>query len=349
MRLSDFDYELPPELIAQAPLPERAQSRLLVVDGRDSRHEDRTFAELPELLEPGDLLVINDTRVIPARLRGVKESGGRIEMLLERVTGQRTALAQLRASRAPRVGATLHFEGGARATVEGRSGKLFELLFDRELAAYLESHGEVPLPPYIARVPADDDVVRYQTVYADTPGAVAAPTAGLHFDAALFEALADRGIGYDRLTLHVGLGTFSPVDAEDIRDHRRHAESVNVSAALCARVEATKARGGRVVAVGTTTVRALETAARGGSLAPFVGETRLFILPGFKFRVVDAVITNFHVPRSSLLMLVAAFAGRECVLSAYRHAVAERYRFFSYGDAMLVLPALRTSERDHAI
>jgi len=349
MRLSDFDYELPPELIAQAPLPERARSRLLVVDGRDSCYEDRTFAELPELLEPGDLLVINDTRVIPARLRGVKESGGRIEMLLERVTGQRTALAQLRASRAPRTGATLHFEGGARATVEGRSGKLFELLFDRELTAYLESHGEVPLPPYIARAPGDDDVVRYQTVYADTSGAVAAPTAGLHFDAALFEALADRGIGYDRLTLHVGLGTFSPVDAEDIREHRLHAESVNVSAALCARVEATKARGGRVVAVGTTTVRALETAAHGGSLAPFVGETRLFILPGFRFRVVDAMVTNFHLPRSSLLMLVAAFAGRECVMSAYRHAVAERYRFFSYGDAMLVLPALRASERDHAI
>jgi len=349
MRLSDFDYELPTELIAQEPLPERAQSRLLFVDGRDGRTEDRTFAELPELLEPGDLLVINDTRVIPARLHGFKDSGGRIEMLLERVSGERTVLVQLRASRAPRVGATLHFDGGARATVEGRRGKLFELLFDRELEPYLESHGEVPLPPYIERAPRDDDVVRYQTVYADNPGAVAAPTAGLHFDAALFAALAERGIGYDRLTLHVGLGTFSPVYAENIREHRLHAESVNVSAALCERVAAAKARGGRVVAVGTTTVRALEAAAHGGTLAPFAGETRLFILPGFKFRVVDAMVTNFHLPRSSLLMLVAAFAGRECVMAAYRHAVTKRYRFFSYGDAMLTLPAAQVSERNHAL
>jgi len=336
MRLSDFDYDLPRELIAQAPLPERSASRLLTVGGSNGRLEDRRFAELPELLEPGDLLVINDTRVLAARLHGKKSTGGAVEMLLERSTGPRTALVQLRASRAPRVGATLLFADGAEAIVEGRHAELFELRFDRDLAPFLQRHGEIPLPPYIERSPSEDDAARYQTVFAQSPGAVAAPTAGLHFDNELFDAAAARGIAHDSLTLHVGLGTFAPVRSEDIDSHRLHAERAIVPDSLCERIATTKANGGHVVAVGTTVVRALETAARSGALAPFSGETELFIRPGYEFRVVDALVTNFHLPRSSLLMLVAAFAGSNCIMGAYRHAVDERYRFFSYGDAMLV-------------
>ncbi len=349
MRLSDFDYDLPPELIAQAPASERAASRLLQVAGGQCRLDDHIFADLPSLLEPGDLLVVNDTRVIPARVHGRKSSGGRIEMLLERLTGPRTGMAQLRASRAPRVGAQLSFAGGATAVVAGRHGALFELRFDCDLAAYLEQHGEVPLPPYIDRPPRDEDAQRYQTVYAQHPGAVAAPTAGLHFDAGLLAALEERGIGHASLTLHVGLGTFAPVRCDDIREHRLHAEVAIVGDSLCERVADTKARGGRVVAVGTTAVRALETAGQHGALEPYTGETRLFIYPGFKFRVVDALVTNFHLPRSSLLMLVAAFVGHTCMLSAYRHAVMMRYRFFSYGDAMLVWPAPGARVQTNAI
>lgn len=339
MKLSDFDYELPRELIAQLPPAQRSASRLLQVHGRDCRIEDLVFADLPGLLKPGDLLVINDTRVIPARLCGQKESGGRVEMLLERLTGARTALVQLRASRAPKIGAKLRFPGGTGATVLGRLGELFELRFDCDIERYLEAHGEVPLPPYIDRQPSEEDKYRYQTVYAQHPGAVAAPTAGLHFDAGLFSALDTRGIGHARLTLHVGLGTFAPVRDEDIRSHRLHAELVAVGGEVCERIVAAKARGGRVIAVGTTVVRALETAAQRGGLEPYAGDTRLFIRPGFKFRVVDGLVTNFHLPRSSLLMLVAAFIGRVCMRSAYGHAVAARYRFFSYGDAMLAWPA----------
>ncbi len=349
MQIDDFDFDLPRELIAQVPLPERSASRLLTVTGSDCRLSDHTFAELPALLDPGDLLVINDTRVLAARLHGRKSSGGAIEMLLERLTGSRTALVQLRASRAPRTGAILHFADGAQATVEGRHAELFELCFNRDLMPYLERHGETPLPPYIDRPPSEADAARYQTVFARAPGAVAAPTAGLHFDDNLLGALAARGITHADLTLHVGLGTFAPIRAQDVDSHRLHAERAIVSEALCEQIAMTKERGRRVIAVGTTVVRALETAARGGELAPFSGETQLFIYPGFDFRVIDALVTNFHLPRSTLLMLVAAFAGRECILSAYRHAVEERYRFFSYGDAMLIRPSVNSSESAHAL
>ena len=349
MRLGDFDYDLPRELIAQTPLAERSASRLLTVDGNGCRLGDHRFAELPELLEPGDLLISNDTRVLAARLRGKKASGGAVEMLLERLTGPRTALAQLRASRAPRAGTILYFDDGAQASVEGRHAQLFELCFDRDLAPYLECHGEIPLPPYIDRSPSEIDAARYQTVFAQSPGAVAAPTAGLHFDEGLLDALAAHGIAHASLTLHVGLGTFAPVRVQDIGSHELHAERAIVTEALCEQIAMTKDRGGRVIAVGTTVVRALETAARGGALAPFDGETQLFIYPGFEFRVIDALVTNFHLPRSTLLMLVAALAGRQCIMSAYRHAVDQRYRFFSYGDAMLIRPAADSAEDAHAI
>jgi len=335
----DFAYDLPPELIAQAPLPERSASRLLVLDGATGRIEDRRFPDLVELLRPGDLLVLNDTRVVPARLHGRKPTGGRVEILLERVLGPRRARVQVRASKSPKAGSYIELPGGARALVEGRAGELFDLEFDRDVQPYFAAHGEVPLPPYIERAPADEDRERYQTVFARTPGAVAAPTAGLHFDEALFARLEARGVERAYLTLHVGAGTFAPVRTEQIEAHRLHPEWVSVPPELCERIAKARSRGGRIVAVGTTAVRALETAALGGRLEPFEGETDLFIYPGFTFRVVDALVTNFHLPESSLLMLVAAFAGRERTLAAYRHAVEERYRFFSYGDAMFVTPA----------
>ena len=336
MHRSAFRYDLPAELIAQAPLPQRPASRLLVLDA--GRLSDRRFLELRSLLRPGDLLVMNDTRVIPARLRGRKRTGGRVEVLLERLIGRRRATAQLRASKSPRPGAQLEFPGGVTAHVEGRTDVLFELSFDTDLQPFLEVHGEVPLPPYIDRPPTPPDAERYQTVYARETGAVAAPTAGLHFDRSLLEALRQDGIESAFLTLHVGVGTFAPVRAQRVEDHQLHREWIRVPSEVCRAVARTRERSGRVVAVGTTTVRALESAALGGALRPFEGETTLFICPGFGFRVVDVLITNFHLPESSLLMLVAAFAGRERVLDAYRHAIAHRYRFFSYGDAMLVIP-----------
>ena len=341
MRRADFHYELPDELIAQAPLGDRSASRLLVVDGATGAWRDARFLELPDLLHPGDLLVLNDTRVIPARAFGHKESGGRVELLVERLAGERGAVGQLRASKSPVPGTRLHFDGGATAVVTGRAGPdgdLFELMFDRPLLSWLEAWGRMPLPPYIRRAADADDQARYQTVFGRMPGAVAAPTAGLHFDAALFAALARRGIETTTITLHVGAGTFQPVRTEDPRAHRLHAERVTVGEAACRAIAAARARGGRVVAVGTTVVRSLEAAAAGGELAPFEGETELFILPGYRFRVVDALITNFHLPESSLLMLVSAFAGTDTVLGAYRHAVEARYRFFSYGDAMYLSP-----------
>ena len=336
MDRSEFRYALPEELIAQQPLPERSASRLLVLGGRSP--EDRRFSDLPGLLRPGDLLVFNDTRVIRARLHGRKPTGGRVEMLLERITGARTATAQLNASRSPRAGTELALADGVGARVEGRTGALFELRFDTDLEPFLQAHGEVPLPPYIRRGAEPRDEARYQTVYAREGGAVAAPTAGLHFDAALLAALRARGIETAFLTLHVGMGTFTPVRTRRIEDHRLHGEWCRVTADLCARIHRTRERGGRIAAVGTTTVRALESAAQDGELKPLEAETSLFIRPGFRFRVVDALITNFHLPESSLLMLVCAFAGRERVLAAYRRAVAHRYRFFSYGDAMLARP-----------
>ena len=339
MRRSDFHYDLPGELIAQHPLPERTASRLLVLDGRSGALADRRFADIEALLAPGDLLVLNDTRVIPARLHGRKATGGRVEVLVERITGEHEALAHVRASKAPRQGMRLFLEGDIVAEVAGREDDLFRLRFagKETLVALLERHGHMPLPPYIAREDETADRERYQTVFAARPGAVAAPTAGLHFDEDLLARLAGKGVEEARVTLHVGAGTFQPVRAERIEDHRMHAEYLEVPAEVCERIEATRARGGRVVAVGTTVVRSLETAAAGGSLKPHRGETRLFITPGFEFRVVDALVTNFHLPESTLLMLVCAFGGYENVMRAYRHAVEEGYRFFSYGDAMLVV------------
>jgi S-adenosylmethionine:tRNA ribosyltransferase-isomerase len=341
MDRSEFHYDLPPELIAQAPLRERRLSRLLVLDGANGGLADRRFTHLPQLLAAGDLLVLNDTRVLPARLIGRKPTGGRVELLLERITSPRRALMQMRASHAPQAGAAIELPGGAQARVEGRRGQLFELAFDRDVTALLEAHGEVPLPPYIERTAGAEDRERYQTVFARSAGAVAAPTAGLHFDREMLTTLDGAGVAHAFLTLHVGAGTFAPVRTDRIEDHELHAERLSVPPEVCDAVARCRARGGRVVAVGTTSVRALETAARDGALAPFDGESRLFIYPGYRFRVVDALVTNFHLPESSLLMLVAAFAGLEVTLAAYRHAVAQRYRFFSYGDAMFVTPNAR--------
>jgi S-adenosylmethionine:tRNA ribosyltransferase-isomerase len=338
MRRADFSYPLPRELIAQHPLPERAASRLLALDGGSGALRDLRFADFPSLLQPGDLLVVNDTRVLPARLLGRKASGGACELLLERILDTRRILAQARASKGLRPGTSIALPGGATAEVIARRGELHELALDRDALAYFEAHGNMPLPPYLGREAEAADRERYQTVFADEPGAVAAPTAGLHFDRATLQALERAGVGIARLTLHVGAGTFQPLRSDDIAAHRMHAERYCVPAATVAAIEAARQHGGRVVAVGTTVVRALESAAAAGELAATGGETDIFIVPGHRFRVVDALLTNFHLPESTLLMLVAAFAGRERVLAAYHHAIAGRYRFFSYGDAMFVTP-----------
>ncbi|WP_127998540.1 tRNA preQ1(34) S-adenosylmethionine ribosyltransferase-isomerase QueA [Piscinibacter defluvii] len=335
--LADFDFELPPELIAQHPAAERSASRLL--DGRAEAPVDRVFRELPALLEPGDLLVFNDTRVIKARLLGRKASGGAVEALVERVLPGREVLAHLRASKSPRAGALLRFADAFEAEVLGRGGpedSLFRLRLPEDPFVLLERHGHVPLPPYITHADDAEDERRYQTVFAARPGAVAAPTAALHFDAALLAALAGRGIGRANVTLHVGAGTFQPVRSETIAEHRMHSEWYEVGTATVEAIERTRAAGGRIVAVGTTTLRALESAALSGTLAPGSRETDIFITPGFRFRVVDRLVTNFHLPRSTLLMLVSAFAGHARMRALYAHAVRERYRFFSYGDAMLL-------------
>lgn len=339
MQKSDFHYDLPPSLIAQYPLAERTAARLLAMDGRTGALMDRVIRDLPALMQPGDLLVMNDTRVIPARLHGRKESGGRFELLVERMISSHLALVHLRASKAPKPGSRLVVEGGGSLLVrEKREDGLYllEAGAGEGLATLLESHGHMPLPPYIERADDPADRERYQTVFARRPGAVAAPTAGLHFDEALLAEIEARGVQRATVTLHVGAGTFQPVRSERIEEHHMHAEWLEVPAATVAAVAQTRARGGRVIAVGTTAVRALETAARSGTLVPCTGDTRLFITPGYKFQVVDALLTNFHLPESTLLMLVSAFAGHAAVMAAYRHAVAERYRFFSYGDAMWV-------------
>jgi S-adenosylmethionine:tRNA ribosyltransferase-isomerase len=334
MDSSEFHFDLPADLIAQQPLEDRSASRLLNVPSEGYSLGDLAITDLVSLLRPGDLLVMNDTKVIPARLNGRKMSGGRVEMLLERQLEDDLALVQLRANRAPAIGVQIEFEGDTLATVEARQDGFFILRFSRQVDRVLDEFGHMPLPPYIDRADDEADRVRYQTVFAREPGAVAAPTAGLHFDAGQLDRLREHGIELDFLTLHVGAGTFQPLRPQQIESGELHAERVEVSANLCRAVERTRARGGRVVAVGTTTVRGLETAARSGSLAPFSGETRLFIRPGFSFNVVDALLTNFHLPGSSLLMLVCAFAGTRSILTAYEHAVAGHYRFFSYGDAM---------------
>jgi len=338
MRRADFSYELPQALIADRPLPERGASRLLALDGATGAIPDLAFRDLGSLLRPGDLLVLNDTRVLPARLRGRKASGGACELLLERILGERRFLAQARASKGVRPGTRIELPAAAVAVAVARQGELVEFELDREAQAYFDAEGSVPLPPYVARDAEPADRERYQTVYAASPGAVAAPTAGLHFDHALLAQLEGLGVAIARLTLHVGAGTFMPLRAEEIDSHRMHAERVRLTADAVEAIGATRRRGGRVVAVGTTVVRALESAAAGGGLEPFEGETELFIRPGYRFRVVDALLTNFHLPESTLLVLVSAFAGRERVLAAYHHAIAGRYRFFSYGDAMFVTP-----------
>lgn len=344
MRVADFHFELPSDLIAQRPLAERSASRMLVVDGHADKIRDQWFTDLPTWLRPGDLLVFNNTRVLPARLLGHKAaSGGRVEVLVERIhaDGLR-ADCHVRASKAPRVGTSLVLAAGqVRAQVTARHEDLFEIEFEgsEPVVEVLERDGEVPLPPYIERSADAADRERYQTVYARHDGAVAAPTAGLHFDADMLARLADAGIETAEVTLHVGAGTFRPVRVDDIDAHAMHAERIDVPAAAATAIAAARERGGRVIAVGTTVVRTLEAAAAAdGTVQPWQGETDLFLRPGARFRVVDGLLTNFHLPGSTLLMLVCAYAGQERVLRAYRHAVAERYRFFSYGDAMLLWP-----------
>lgn len=340
--LADFDYQLPAELIAQFPAAERGGSKLLLLRGSDV--SDRKFADLPQLLNPGDLLILNDTRVIKARLHGTKASGGKVEVLIERLLEGNSALAQIRASHSPAVGATLNLGRSLSATVTERGGEFFVLRFDtREaLADALEREGEVPLPPYIAHQAADSDAARYQTVYAREPGAVAAPTAGLHFDSAMFEALEAREVEKAFITLHVGAGTFQPVRTEDLAAHRMHRELYTVPQSTIDAIRAARARGGRVVCAGTTSLRALEACAAaggpatGGGLTPGSGDTDLFIVPGYRFHVADLLLTNFHLPKSTLLMLVSAFAGMHNIRMAYAHAIEQRYRFFSYGDCMLL-------------
>jgi len=339
MKLSDFDFHLPPELIAQYPLKVRSDSRLLYLDGPSGELQDRVFRDLPVFLRAGDLLVFNDTRVVPARLYGRKESGGKVEVLIERLEESHVALAHVRASKAPRAGVRMILgdEEGAEVEVLGREGDLFRLQAQGEgFPELMQRCGHMPLPPYIERGDESLDQERYQTVYAKRDGAVAAPTAGLHFDPPLLQRLKELGVEQTQVTLHVGAGTFHPVRAERLEDHVMHSEYLEVSAEVCERVRATRARGGRVVAVGTTSVRSLESAAADGELRPFTGDTRLFIRPGYRFRAVDMLITNFHLPQSTLLMLVSAFSGYQHMRAAYRHAVEQRYRFFSYGDAMLL-------------
>jgi len=337
MRLSDFDYELPDELIAQHPAEQRSLSRMLHVDGANGEIVDRQFLDLPLLLRAGDLLVFNNTRVMAARLHGQKESGGKVEILIERVIEPTRCLAHVRASKSPKVGSKLLVEDAQIAMV-ARHDNLFELLLESAGDFYqlMESHGHMPLPPYIERDDGADDEERYQTVFAKEMGAVAAPTAGLHFDDAMLNTLSEMGVDQAEVTLHVGAGTFQPVKTENLDEHIMHSEWLSVSEETVQKIKACKARGGRVVAVGTTSVRSLETAAKEGELKPYQGDTRLFIRPGYQFQVVDLLLTNFHLPQSTLLMLVSAFAGYENIMRAYRHAVEQRYRFFSYGDAMLL-------------
>lgn len=338
MKTSDFRFDLPEELIAQYPSEQRSASRLLALSGTDGALQDLQFTDLMTLLEPDDLLVFNNTRVMPARLLGQKDTGGRVEVLVERVLDHERVLAHVRSSKSPSAGRKLILEEQLEVEVLGRQDALFELRFldSQSVVETLEAIGRLPLPPYIEREVDRADLERYQTVYAQNTGAVAAPTAGLHFDEAMLERLEQAGIETAALTLHVGAGTFQPVRVEDIRSHQMHSEVIEVSEQVCKQVKATRARGGRVIAVGTTSVRALESASQSGEIAPFEGETDIFIYPGYEFRSVDAMVTNFHLSESTLLMLVSAFAGREHILNAYQHAIEQRYRFFSYGDAMFI-------------
>ena len=340
MLRTDFHFDLPQELIAQRPTEERSASRLLTLDRLTGGFKDRQFRDFPELVGARDLLIFNDTRVLPARVFGLKDSGGRVELLLERALTATTALAHVRASKGLKDGAMVRLAAGQSARMLAREDELFVLEFSCNVVEFFQANGEIPLPPYIARAAEDADRERYQTVYARILGAVAAPTAGLHFDEAIFAALRARRVPHAFVTLHVGAGTFAPVRGEDIATHRMHAEYLEVSESTCAAINKVRAAGGRVIAVGTTVVRSLETAALGAEgenrIAPYRGTTRIFIKPGYTFRAVDAMVTNFHLPESTLLMLCAAFVGRETLLAAYAHAVEQRYRFFSYGDAMFL-------------
>ncbi|MES9970034.1 MAG: tRNA preQ1(34) S-adenosylmethionine ribosyltransferase-isomerase QueA [Candidatus Thiodiazotropha sp.] len=340
MQLSDFDYHLPEELIAQFPHKERSGSRLLGLLHGEVLAKDLLFTDLPSLLTPGDLLVLNNTRVMRARLYGNKQSGGKVEILIERVLEPTLASAHIRASKSPKPGARIELSGSDyHVEVTGREGELFLLRSQgHDFYDLMNDLGHIPLPPYIARDDVAVDMERYQTVYAQSPGAVAAPTAGLHFDQAMLQKLSEMGIKQATVTLHVGAGTFQPVRVENLDEHIMHKEYIEVDEAVCQQVIETRNRGGRVVAVGTTCVRSLEAASRGGVIKPYQGDTRLFIKPGYRFRSVDAMITNFHLPQSTLLMLVAAFAGHHRIMNAYQHAIEKRYRFFSYGDAMFLTP-----------
>ena len=336
MKTSDFDFNLPEELIAQYPLEQRTASRLLQVS--DGSLVDRIFTDITDLLNPNDLLIFNNTRVIPARMHGEKDTGGKVEVLIERVLDEHNVLAHVKASKSPKAGSKLFLENSVNATMLERVGDLFKLKFEGEQSAIslLEAHGHMPLPPYIERADEAEDQQRYQTVYAKHPGAVAAPTAGLHFDEALLEKLADNGVKSAYVTLHVGAGTFQPVRVDKIEDHHMHAEYIDVDQSVVDMIQQTKEQGGRVIAVGTTSVRSLESAAMQGELAEFHGDSQIFIYPGYEFKVVDAMVTNFHLPQSTLLMLVSAFAGYKNMMHAYQHAVDQKYRFFSYGDAMFL-------------
>ena len=341
MRTSDFNFKLPDELIAQYPLEQRTDSRLLHISNDD--FHDRQFTDLPDLLNKNDLLIFNNTKVIPARLHGQKETGGKVEVLVERVIDEHHILAHVRASKSPKAGAKLILEQVIQATMLERQGELFKLRFEGESSVLdlLESHGHMPLPPYIEREDDNDDQQRYQTVYAQHPGAVAAPTAGLHFDQVILDKIKAKGIKSAYVTLHVGAGTFQPVRVENIKDHHMHAEYIDVDDSVIEQIKQTKAAGGRVIAIGTTSVRSLESAAMaaneaGTELREFHGDSQIFIYPGYEFQVVDAIVTNFHLPESTLLMLVSAFAGHKNMMDAYSHAVEEKYRFFSYGDSMFI-------------
>ena len=338
MHREEFTYPLPEELIARFPPDKRGDSRLLCLDGNSGELQDLKFRDLPGLLEPDDLLVFNDTRVIPARMFGEKQTGGRVEIMVERITDEKKFIAQMRFSKSPQVSSVITLEHGTKLRVLSRHSDMFELEVcdDYRIMDVLEKEGHIPLPPYIDRADQEIDRERYQTVYAQTPGAVAAPTAGLHFENELLQKLHDRGIERTFVTLHIGAGTFQPVRSDNIEEHRMHSEYLEVRGEVCHKVEQTRARGGRVIAVGTTAVRSLETAASSGRFLPYTGETEIFIYPGYKFRVVDVLITNFHLPESTLLMLVCAFAGRDNTMHAYQHAIDQQYRFYSYGDAMFI-------------
>lgn len=338
MRRDEFTYHLPEDLIAQYPSGNRGESRLLCMNRHSGSLEDRQFPELVDLLNPHDLLVFNDTRVIPARLFGRKETGGKIEIMVERILGESRILAQMRFSKPPQPGSQITLDNDLKLNIIGREGGMFilKLQGDRPINETLAEVGHMPLPPYIQRDDAPVDHERYQTVYARQPGAVAAPTAGLHFSDEIMQKLEQRAIAMAYVTLHVGAGTFQPVRTENIEDHKMHSEYLVVSEEVCEKVNHVKSRGGRVIAVGTTSVRSLETAAQTGKLQPYTGETDIFITPGYEFKVVDSLITNFHLPESTLLMLVCAFAGRDNVLRAYQHAIEQKYRFYSYGDAMFI-------------